>query len=44
MLDQLIRSDSRDGAVCSIGALCASSRPAVTTASTPEAPTCSAGT
>ena len=44
MLDQLIRSDRRDGAVCSTGALWARSSPAVTTASTPEAPTCSAGT
>ena len=44
MLDQLIRSESRDGADCSTGALWASSSPAVTTASTPEAPTRSAGT
>ena len=34
---QLSRSEIRDEAVCSTGALCPSSRPATTTASTPEA-------
>ena len=41
--DQFVRSDNRDGALCSTGALWARSRPAVTTASTPEEPTSSAG-
>ena len=37
MVRQLIRSAIRDWAVCRIGALCPSSRPATTTAITPEA-------
>ena len=41
---QLIRSASREDELCSRGALWASSRPAVTTASTPEASSDSAGT
>ncbi len=44
MLDQLTFSDSRDGADWMTGARWARSSPAVTTLSTPEAPTRSAGT
>ena len=42
MVRQFIRSAIRDCAVCRIGALCPSSRPATTTAITPEACTSSA--
>jgi hypothetical protein len=44
MLAQLIRSDSREEALCRTGALCANSKPAMTTARTPEPWTFSAGT
>ena len=44
MVRQLIRSAIRDCAVCRIGALCPSSRPATTTAITPEAWISSAAT
>ncbi len=42
-VDQLIRSDSRDEADCSVGALCPRTMPVTTTASTPEACASSAG-
>ena len=44
MVRQFIRSAIRDWAVCRIGALCPSSRPATTTATTPDAWISSAAT